>query len=258
MAEILSEQQRKRFYFALVPTLFIRPRRCFQRIASSTNSMWFTPLFILSISVLINVLMVGRIKAHSALISDITFPPDYQYYSPEQQAQYMQAIQSTQGPVFTYVLPAITSLFGVWFGWLILGGLIHLATTLLGGRGSTVLSLNLVAWASLPLALRYIIQILYILITNRLIINSGLSGFSPLGESGLSIFVYHVLELVDIYLIWQILLLILGVRISTGLNLTKSIISVIIAVVIIYLVQAGFSYLGNILGNLNITRPFFF
>ena len=43
------------------------------------------------------------------MMGEITYPPDYQYYTPEQQAQYMQAIQSTQGPVFVYVLPSIAS-----------------------------------------------------------------------------------------------------------------------------------------------------
>jgi hypothetical protein len=208
--------------------------------------------------VLINVLLVGRIKSQAASLGEITYSPDYQYYTAEQQAQYMQAIQSTQGPVFVYVLPAISALLGVWIGWLILGGVLHLVTTLFGGRGSTALSMNIVAWSSLPLALREFIQIIYILITKKIISNPGLSGFSPIGDSGLPLFIGDILKLIDIYLVWQIVLLILGIRVSTGLNPTKSIFSVIITVLIILLLQTGLSYLGSILGNLTIARPFFF
>jgi hypothetical protein len=208
--------------------------------------------------VLINVLLVGRIKSQAASLGEITYSPDYQYYTAEQQAQYMQAIQSTQGPVFVYVLPAISALLGVWIGWLILGGVLHLVTTLFGGRGSTALSMNIVAWSSLPLALREFIQIIYILITKKIISNPGLSGFSPIGDSGLPLFIGQILKLIDIYLVWQIVLLILGIRVSTGLNPTKSIFSVIITVLIILLLQTGLSYLGSILGNLTIARPFFF
>jgi hypothetical protein len=212
----------------------------------------------LSFAVLINVLLVGRIKSQAASLGEITYSPDYQYYTAEQQAQYMQAIQSTQGPVFVYVLPAISALLGVWIGWLILGGVLHLVTTLFGGRGSTALSMNIVAWSSLPLALREFIQIIYILITKKIISNPGLSGFSPIGDSGLPLFIGDILKLIDIYLVWQIVLLILGIRVSTGLNPTKSIFSVIITVLIILLLQTGLSYLGSILGNLTIARPFFF
>jgi hypothetical protein len=201
---------------------------------------------------------VGRIKNQAALMGEITYPTDFQYYTTEQQAQYTQAIQSTQGPVFVYVLPGATSLMRVWFGWLILGGLLHLVTTLFGGRGSTAISMNIVAWSSLPLVVREVVQIIYILITHKLINNPGLSGFSPTGDIGLPLFLGQILKLLDIYLVWQIVLLILGVRILTGINPSKSTFSVLLTILIILLLQAGLSYLGNILGNLTITRPFFF
>ena len=258
MIEIAYVEKNKRFYFNWVPDVLFHPRLAFQRISSVPYAIWLTPLLILSCLVLINVLVTGRVKNQAALMGEISYPPDYQYYTPEQQAQYTQAIQSTQGPVFVYVLPAITSLLGIWIGWLILGGILHLVTTLFGGRGSTVLSMNIVGWASLPFAIRALVQIVYVLITNKIISSPGLSGFRPIGDAGCIVFLGLVLRLIDIYIIWQILLLISGVRLSTGLNNTKSSFGVIIAVLIILLLQTGLSYLGSVLGNLTITRPFFF
>jgi len=258
MSDSFDIQQHKRLNFTWVTELIFRPRHFFQRITKITNAIWFTPLLILSIAVIINVLLVGRIKSQAFLMGEVSYPPDFQYYSPEQQAQYMQAIQSTQGPVFIYVLPSISSLLGVWVGWLFLGGSLHLITTLFGGRGSTTISMNIVAWSSLPLVLREIVQILYILYTNKLIINPGLSGFIPTDTTGLPLFLAQILSLFDIYLIWQLVLIILGVRITTGLNLGKSVFCGILTVLIILLLQSGFSYLVGLLGDLNITRPFFF
>src|SRR4030042_6170069 len=100
MTDILYTQQNKRINIAWVPDMLFHPRRCFRRIASFTNPVWLTPLLILSCAMLINVVLVGRIKSQAALMGDITYPPDFQYYSPEQQAQYMQALQSTQRPEF--------------------------------------------------------------------------------------------------------------------------------------------------------------
>ena len=258
MAETTSAEQSKRINYSWILEVFFHPRRAFQRISSYSNAVWLTPLLILSFMVVINVIVEGRIKTQAASMGEITYPPDFQYYTPEQQAQYLQAIQSTQGPVFTYVLPSIASILGVWFGWLVLGGILHLVTTLFGGRGSTAISLNIVAWASLPLVLRELIQIIYILSAQKLITSPGLSGFSPAGETGWPLLFGQILKLIDIYMIWQIVLLILGTRLSTGLSRSKSFFSVIISVLVILMLQVGIAYLGSILGNLTITRPFFF
>jgi hypothetical protein len=258
MVETTSEQQTKRLNFSFILEVFFHPRRAFQRISSYSNAVWLTPLLVLSFMVIINVIVDGRIKTQAASMGEITYPPDFQYYSPEQQAQYLQAIQSTQGPVFTYVLPSIAAILGVWFGWFVLGGILHLITTLFGGRGSNTISLNLVSWASLPLALRELVQIIYGLSTQQLITNPGLSGFSPSGETGLPLLIGQVLKVIDIYIVWQIILLILGIRLSTGISSSKSFFSVIISVLVILMLQVGIAYLGSILGNLTITRPFFF
>ena len=258
MAEFALTEKNKRFYFGWIPDVLFRPRLAFQRVSASTRAVWITPLLILSCLILLNALVAGRLKSQAALSGEISYPADYQYYTPEQQAQYTQAIQSTQGPVFVYVLPAIGSLLRVWIGWLILGGILHLITTLFGGRGSTAISMNIVAWGSLPLAIRALVQILFMLITQKLISTPGLSGFSPTGDSGWILFVGQIFRLIDIYVIWQIILLIIGVRSSTALSTTKSSSGVILTILIILAIQAGLSYLGSLLGNLNITRPFFF
>jgi hypothetical protein len=259
MTDVAFENKNnRRVPFNWVPATFFYPRRTFQKIASAPKAIWLTPLLVLSCLVLMNVLITGRIKNRAAMTGEISYPPDYEYYTPEQQAQYMQAIQSTQGPVFVYVLPAISSVLGVWVGWLILGGILHLVTTLLGGRGNTFLSMNIVAWGSLPLALRSLVQIIYMLVTQKLITNPGLSGFSPIGDSGWILFAGQLMRLIDIYWVWQVILLIFGVRISTGLSSTKSSLGVILTVIVILLMQSGLSYAGSMLSNLSITRPFFF
>ncbi len=258
MADIAYVEKNKRFYFGWLLDALIKPRSTFQKISSAQSPIWITPLLVISLLMLINVLVAGRIKNQAAMSGEITYPPDFQYYTPEQQAQYMQAIQSTQGPVFVYVLPAIASLIGVWAGWLILGGILHLITTLLGGRGSTAPSMNIVAWGSLPFALRALIQIIFMLVSQKIINSPGLSGFSPSGESGAILFVSQIFRLVDVYLVWQILLIILGVRLSTALSRSKSIFGVSLAVLIILLLQSGLAYGAGLLGNLSIARPFFF
>jgi hypothetical protein len=258
MTDIVLTNKNRRFYFNWLTDILFRPRLAFKRISAVSSAVWITPLLVISCLVLLNTLVTSKLKYQVSQTSEITYPPDFQYYTPEQQAQYVEATQSTQGPVFVYVLPAISSLLGVWIGWLILGGIIHLVTTLFGGRGSTVMSMNIVAWASMPIAVRAFIQIIYMLFMKQLISNTGISGFSPAGDSILILLIGQFMKLVDIYIIWQILLLIIGVRSSTSLSLSKSAIGVILTILVLLAMQSGWAYLVSLLGNLSITRPFFF
>jgi len=240
------------------PIIFYKPRRIFESLTSSTQRYWLVPMLILTITMLGNVMITGWLKQQSAVIGEESLPLDFQYYSPEQQAQYMQAMQVTQGPVFVYVLPGMASLLGLWFSWLIIGGVLHLTTTLFGGRGDMATSLNITAWSSMPMALRDVIRIIAMLVSRQLISNPGLSGFAPVTESGWSVFLSQILGQIDIYLIWVACLIVLGVRMTTNLSPGKAISSGLISILSVFLIRALIGLAAAQLGGLNVIRPFFF
>ena len=187
----------------------------------------------------------------------MNLPPDFQYYSPEQQAQFQQAMAATSSPVFLYVFPALVALSRVWIGWLLVGGLLHLVMTLLGGRGDTGAAMNLVAWAALPFALRDIVRIIAMLASQQLIASPGLSGFAPASEGFGPLFLVGLLGSVDIYLIWYSLLLVLGVRLGNGISRVKALSAVFLILILIFSAQAALVAFAGQLGGLTIIRPFF-
>jgi hypothetical protein len=250
----------KRLSFNLIWGIFFRPRKTFTLIVGANSGVrpgrsWLTPLLLLTLTGLILVFVTGWLKGQNALEPELS--PDFQYLSPEQQTQMMQALQMRQGPVFRYVFPALTSILSVWFGWLLVGGLLHLLMTLQGGRNDTGSAMNLVAWASLPYALRDIIQTIYMAFTRKLIISPGLSGFVPSETGGFSLFLLEIFALVDIYLLWRLILLLLGVKVAAGFSTGKALISALVPILIVLLLQAGLGYLGGTLSSLSITRMFF-
>src|SRR5574342_131843 len=149
MTEIASlpiEPPRRLHFDWVLPALF-RPRRTFAKIVEQSGDAW-------------------------------TLPTDFQYWSPDQQNQFMQAQAAASGPVFLYVFPSILSALSVWVGWLVVVGLLHLVFTLLGARGTTRTAMNLVAWAGLPFAVRDLVRIGYMIATRQLVGHPGLSGFA--------------------------------------------------------------------------------
>jgi hypothetical protein len=178
--------------------------------------------------------------------------------SPEQQEQYMQAQQSGNGPTTTILFPALGAIIGVWVSWLLLGSILHLVLTMLGSRGTSRAAYNLAAWSNLPYAIRALVQMIAMLSTRQLINSPGLSGFVAADAGQAALFARVLLSMVDLYLIWQVVLLLLGTFSSSGLTRKKALSGVLITVLLLLVLSALPGYIAAQFSALDVTRPFIF
>lgn len=247
----------RKLYLDWIPGVLFTPRQFIPKIVSQARSVWMTPMLVLTLSALLLIWLSGPVRLTAAMSSAASLPADFQNMPPEMQAQYQQASQATQGPVFVYVFPALLAIGKVWFGWLLVGGILHLVLTLLGGRGNTGTSMNLVAWAALPFAIRDIVRSIAISSIHTLISNPGLSGFAPAGGKFFT-FLSQLMGLIDIYVVWHVLLLVLGIRAANGLSRGKVWTGVLVTIVLVLGLEALLGFASTLLGGLNIVRPFMF
>lgn len=242
----------RRFDIPRALAVFFKPRAVFGEMATESRATWSTPMLLLTLTATLVVLVGGYFRTRAAMMGEVVLPPGWEWWTPEMQNNFMQAQQATQGPVFMYVMPLVGSLAGLWLGWLVLAGLLHLGSTLFGGRGSMQGALGVVAWAYLPFALRDILRAIFMLVAGRTISSPGLSGFAV--GSG---FLAQLLERTDIFLFWNILLLVIGFSVLDGLPKGKSFTNVLIVILLVLLAQAGLAMLGSGLGGSPVQRPFF-
>jgi hypothetical protein len=221
------------------------------------TAVWHTPILILVLTGLVRILVDGGLKAAAAASGQIAFPQGWEYYTPEQQAQFQQALSATSGPVFTYLLPAIMAVLGVYLGWLVLGWLLHLVLTLFGGRGTSNQALNITAWALLPLAIREVIRIVAMWGSGELLVTLGLSGFAPPGEGTGAVLMVAFLAAIDIYIFWQIGLLVIGSRLMANVSRVKTWTSVILVILIMLALRIAPAIPAAQLSDLTVIRPFF-
>ena len=113
-------------------------------------------------------------------------------------------------------------------------------------------ALNVVAWASLPFAVRDILRIIFMLAAGHAIVSPGLSGFTSTPG-----FVSQLLTRLDIFLIWQVVLLIIGFALTDGLSRGKAVTGVLVVIVLVLVVQAGIGALASNFSGLAVQRPFF-
>jgi hypothetical protein len=253
MTDIPFEKQTaRRFDFArLLPALF-RPRKTFAGLAAESRASWLTPMLVLTATALVVVLVSGYLKTRAAMMGEVTMPPDWQWWTPEMQNNYMQAQQATQGKTFMYIIPLVGAWTGLWLGWVLVAGLLHLGSTLLGGRGTMQGALNVAAWASLPFALRDVLRVIYMLTAGHAIGSPGLSGFAT--SAG---FLPQLLSRLDIFVIWYIILLIIGIAIFDGLARGKAVLDVLVVALLVLFAQAGLGALVSNMGGQAVQRPFF-
>ena len=257
-AAIQPKPRAENNHFPWLLGMFVRPRETIGHIAAHANGVWWLPLLVLCLTALFSVAASGWLRQIAAQTGQVELPPDFQYYPPEQQERFMQAVEATSGPAFVYVLPGMARLISVFAGWLLVGNLLHLVLTMLGGRNNTTSTLNLVAWAGLPFALRDLVRTAAMLITRELIQSPGLSGFAPLEASKLNAYLFYLLGLVDIYLVLHILYLGLGARTIGGLSARKAWGGVVITMLVLIGLQALIGYGLAQLSTIQVVRPFMF
>lgn len=257
-ATALPLERPRRFYFDWLIPLLLRPRATFAKIVALGRASWLTPLLVLTLTSLLAVAVAGPIQITAAQNGEVTLPDVFQYWTPEQQAQYLQAqaITST-GPVFIYVFPAILALLRLWVGWLVMGGLLHLVLTMLGGRDNTGGALNTVAWAALPFALRDLVRVGVMLTQKQLLANPGLVGFAPVGEGWVFAALADLFGRIDIYTLWYVILLYLGIRASVGLSAGKSLAGLLIALLVMLVLGVAPTVVISQLSGLSVMQPFF-
>lgn len=240
----------RRFDFKRLLTFLFQPRQGIARLAAEEKPVWLMPMLVISLFFLVRIVVNGYFQAQANAMGQVTLPPDWQYWSPEMQNNYMQAQQAQQGPVFVYIIPAVLGLAKIWLAWMIVGGLTHLTSTLFGGRGKMVSALNLVAWACLPFVLRDILRVVFMLIAHHAIISPGLSGLVT------APFLVKLLSGVDLFFLWFAALLAVGIHKADNLPLGKAIASVAIVLVVALAAQAGVGTLVSKLSGLSVTRMF--
>jgi hypothetical protein len=241
-----------------VPALLVRPRRTLSNLVRVDRPTWLAPLLVISVCALLYVGASGWVRQRASLSGQDPLPPDFQWYTPSQQAQYLRALEATRSPTFVYLLPGLATLAQVWLGWLITGGVLHMGSTVLGGRSGSASVLSIAAWAGLPFAVRFLVRSGFVLASGHAIEAAGLSGFGAESARGEALFLRELLALLDVYLIWHIGLLAAGMAALGGMSRGKIAASVALTEIVALLVQAVPATIFSSLAGLTIIRPFFF
>ena len=237
--------------------LWFKPGATFLKIIAADGKTWWLPLVLLSILQLVKNLVEISARKAAALMATPALPQGMQYITPDQQGQIDQSVNYQSGIFFTFFLPLLLGLAGIWITWLILSSILHISLTLGGSRSGSGTTFNIAAWASLPIAIRLIIQTIGVLVTQSLISHPGFSGFITIQGRATLIF-STLLGMIDLFFLLQLVYLIIGTAHLGGVTRRKAIATVVISVGLTMLLSAIPAFVSYSISGMNITRPFFF
>ena len=237
--------------------LLIKPRSTLHLINQQQKNEWFPPLIVLSILAILQVMVAAPIRRNMIQMG-LPTPPDFQYYSAEQQAQFLNAQSTQTSPLFLYVFPILFAAISIWLTWFLLSSILHLVLTLSGSHAPSLKSYNLVGWSMLPLGLRSLIQIIAMTATHSPINGAGLSGLLASDGGGFAAYIATFIGMIDVFFLWLCILLGGGVYDFSGINKNKVFLATSSTILIYMIIFALPGFLKTILSNLTIGQYYFF
>jgi hypothetical protein len=255
--EAVISDKKSNHHFDWLYKLILKPRSTLKAINQQQRNTWLLPLLTLSLLSAIQVLVAAPIRRNMIQMG-LTTPPDFQYYSAEQQAQFLNAQATQTSPLFLYVFPILFALLSIWLSWFLLSSILHLVLTLSGSHAPSLKSYNAVSWSLLPLGIRSLVQVIAMLVTHSTINGAGLSGLFASDVTGFAAYAAGFLGIIDFFFLWVCVLLGLGVRDFSGLNKSKVFFATTGSILIYMLLFALPGFLKTILSNLSFGQYYFF
>lgn len=251
------QREKKALHLGWIPGVLFKPRATFRKIIDANKPSWLTPLLLLTFLVVIFVLLAAPVR-REIVQSGSNIPQDFQYWSQDQQQQFLDAQANLTSPAFMYVFPFLGTAAGYWVVWFLFGSILYLVNTLAGSRASRQTVSNVVAWSMVPFALRVIVQTVAVLVSRNLITQPGLANLVPADATGFLVYLRGVLSVVDIYWVWHLVLLLISARPLSALKPSKAILGVLVAMLVLLLLQGLPSLLSSLLGGLSGSSSYYF
>ena len=261
MSEVDATPSERWGLFRLLWGMVVRPRSTLEYLDEHRRRTWWVPAILALLLLLLSIVFAAPITTRQTREAVQASQEQLRErmgteMSAEQQAQMEQSMSVAASPLLTVAFPAVTGVLGRVVGWLVWAGALYLAGMALGGRSTFGQMFRIVVWTWLPCVLRTLIQAVYILASGQPIANPGLSGLvgetRPIGQMVSAppdlgqMFLEALLSKVDLFMVWNLVLVVIGVAVVTHLPRRKA----VLATLGVWLLLTALSLLPVLVGGL--------
>lgn len=227
--------------------VIIRPRAAFKGLREMNKGHWWLA-FLLTVAALILYTLVSASVTSRAMQS---FIPPSGVTTGDAGANMPQAAAQSSSFV-TIAVPVALGIVTLLLGYAFRGLVAFGASLIMGGHSTFKQTFRMAVWTTIPAFFRYVVQSIAVATTQGRIV-PGLTGVMSMIESRSLPVLNLLLGQVDVYTVWSMVLLGIGIAATTRLGKGKSIIAVLIYVMVsvmgLLITYAVSNALGGLLGG---------
>jgi len=150
--------------------------------------------------------------------------------SDEQAAEVERSLQTFTSPLFIGATGIALGTLGLILTWLFRGAVLFFVGYLFGTENRYIQMVTLVLWSWWPFALRDLVNAIFVLLNGQLVVNRGLSFLVTSGDQvqDAGNLLYGLLSQVDLFLAWHLVLVGVGLAVSTRASTAKTAIGTVV------------------------------
>jgi hypothetical protein len=234
----------------LFPGIIVHPRATFQKLREADRGYWWLVLVVaLVLAATYTLISTPYTMELSRQQVDAQFEEmygDLDNLSDQEQQQYDRGMAMIESPVFTRVIPLASVLIVVPLGYVIMAGVLHLASAVLGGRAAFRQTFRMAVWTTVPTLIRSLLGIFVMLISGRLMAPGLTAGMGGPEAATTQPVLYAFLSMIDIFALWSLALIAIGVMQTAQVDTIKGIIVTAIWWVV-SLVPVALAWVGQVI-----------
>jgi hypothetical protein len=225
-----SNAETKLSPFSTLTGVIVRPRATFLKLREAQRGYWW---FVFILAVVATIVYAVAISAPQARMVQSFVPPE------GMEGAEMPANLAQTTNIITTVFTVVGGVFSTLIGYLFLTLVVFGTGLMLGGKATFKQVFTISVWTTLPYVIRSLVQAIASLVTGA-IPTPGLSGMLTLAESMSMPMLNAILSRIDVYMVWSLVLLVIGVSVLYRLSRGKVFIIVAAYVVLsLGLILAG-------------------
>jgi len=229
----------------------IHPRATFERMRDAAAGHWWVVVvasLLVALATTVVTVPIQAEAARSALQAQQEDTEAYQGLSEEEMAQVEQVQNIFTSQAMLGALGFFGGVIMLFLGYGVRAGIVFLLGMALGGRASFGQVWRMSVWTTLPDVLRGMVSIGVILATGSVSV-SGMSYVLTSAEVSAHPYLAAFLGSIDIYLIWSLALLLIGILVTSQLDRLKSAIVALVCWLFPLAISMGFIALGQAVGS---------
>jgi hypothetical protein len=220
--------------------VLIRPRATFEKLRDAQRGYWWV-VFALAV-VATFVLALASTSAQRSTIQAMV-------QSGSVEGVEMPANMAQTATTLMIVGGTVSGILSTLFGYLLLTLIVFGAGLILGGKATFRQVFTMSVWSTLPYVVRSLVQAIASLATGAAPA-PGLSGVLTTAETASMPMLNAILSRIDVYMVWSLVLLTIGVGVVYRLSKGKKLLIVAIYVVVTLVLIVASTALGSAIGNI--------